>query len=295
VAKSKVEVVTEDSTEAQLAGAEKEFLITLPDGRLYGRTKNYDIFVLFPENRAIDRSPGGALDKLVKANLLTDLLPEYPIVACDIGGKWFVADGQHRREAARINGRFLYYTVSDKMTIADVAKANSTQKKWTIDDYLHHWAAGGREEYRKLQAFISRHPWLKTNTAKDLTSYGDRKKQGFQEGEFRANDLEFAEEVAHFCESLAGLIDWWGETILVYAIAMCYEHEGFEPQRMLRKMRLNQASLHKCVDVEQYMLLFDRIYNHQQRAGSQLHLEKLNSNSPRRREDRRYRRQREEA
>lgn len=272
--------------------AEEEFIVALPDGRLFGRTRDYSVFELPPTNRKIDKD---ALDKLVKENREVDLLPEYPIVVYAApSGKWVILDGQHRWAMAQINRRLLYFTVSEKMTMEHVAAANSTQKHWTTADFLHHWAASGKGEYKKLQEFIDRHPWIKVNTAKDLCTYGDRKRQDFAGGNYLANDLEFAEEVARACEGWAGLIDWWGETTFVYAIAMAHEHDGFDHGRLLRKARQQIGSLHKCVNVEQYMALLDEVYNHQMREGNRLRLEKLVSNSTRRRPERRYRHRRGE-
>lgn len=276
-------------TQMALNEREGEWLIGLPDGRLFGRTRNYAIFELDGANRQINQKK---LDDLVKRNRAKDLLAEYPITVYDKGGRWVILDGQHRRAMAEINDRWLYFVVSAGMTIEDVAEANSAQGRWTTGDFLHHWVARGAPEYIRLRSFIDRHPWMTINTAKDMTSYGDRKKVDFAGGNYEANDLEFAEEVARFCESLAGLIDWWRETTFVYAIAMCFEHEGFDPRRLLHKMRQQQGALGKRVNVEQYMALFDEIYNYQMRVGNRLRLEKLVSNSPRRREDRRYRRAR---
>lgn len=249
-------------------------------------TTDYDVFVFDPANRPIDPKHVMELKRSIEKR---NMLRSYPIVISSENGSWVVRDGQHRLMAARELGVPIYYTFNNEMTTEDVAGINGPQKSWTMLDYLHHYRVRGFPEYIKLQDFLNKYNWLSLAVAMELCMYGDRMRQNFKGGGYICNDLEFAEQVAQGVLQLSRWVSFYREAVFIQAVGQLFEHEGYNHQRMLRKMEFLSVRLVKCVNVEEYMKVFNAIYNHQEREGNWLQITKLNSGSKARREDRRNR------
>lgn len=249
-------------------------------------TTDYDVFSLDPANRPVDRRH---VEKLKESIAKCNMLRSYPIVVSSEGGRWVVRDGQHRLAAARELGVPIYYTFNDDMTTDDVAGINGPQHSWSMKDYMHHYCTRGSVEYLKLRDFVNRYPWITLPTAMNLCMYGDRAAMRFQEGGYTCNDLEFADQVAVAALQFSRWVPFYRETVFIQAVGQLFEHEGYSHERMLRKMEFQSTRLVKCVNVEEYMRVFNAIYNHQTRESDRLQIAKLNSGSKKRREDRRNR------
>ncbi len=249
-------------------------------------TTDYDVFAFDPANRPIRRKH---VEKLKEKILRRNLLQSYPIIVSSVDGQWIVRDGQHRLTAARELGVAIYYTFNDEMTVEDVSDTNDGQTPWFSNDYLHHFCARGFPEYLKLRAFMEQFPWLTLTTAVNLCMYGDRIVRGFSEGKYKCNDVEFATQVAQAALQFSRWVPFYRESIFLYSVRQLFEHEGYNHQRMLRKMEFQSTRLVKCVNVVEYMRVFNSIYNHQSKESDRLTLSKLNSASKKRRADRRNR------
>jgi len=277
-----LEPVTESVTEPVKVGeSEDEYVFA-------ASTTDYGVFVLDLTNRPVDPDKVKAL----KASILqANRLRSYPIVVAVENGEWKVRDGQHRLVAAKELGVPIYYTFNNDMSAEDVAVVNAAQNSWKMTDYMHHYCARGFPEYLKLQAFHTRYPWLSLNTASDLCTYGDRAvgNKMFKEGGYQCNDLDFAEQVAQAVLQFSRWISFYREAVFVSAVAQLFEHEGYSHERMMQKMEFMSTSLVKCVNIDQYMQVFNAIYNKQAREKDRLRIAKIPASSRRRRGDRRFR------
>lgn len=253
---------------------------------LAASTTEYDVFSFEATNRPINRS---LVEKLKHSIQQHNLLRSYPIVISSVDGRWVVRDGQHRLMAARELGIPIYYTFNDEMTHEDVTRTNSSRKDWTTRDYLSSYCAEGKLEYLKLRDFQGRYPWMSINVAMGLCTYGDRAQVKFQEGEYMCNDLEHAEKVAQAVLQLSRWVSFFREATFIQAVGQLFEHDGYNHARMLRKMEFQSARLVKCINVNEYLRVFNDIYNHQARMEDRLLIQKITSSSHRRRKDRRYR------
>lgn len=266
---------------------EDEGYITLPGGAIYGWTRQYHLFEFDPANRDVIKTRVDEKRKMIREG--KDYLRECPIIVQDVNGRWIVRDGQHRKEAAMLEGVVLYYILSDRVSSDDVIEINNSQHGWSINDRMKHFLALDKPEYKMLAAFRAKYPWIPLPVVVNLCHYGDRAKMGFNDGSYVANDMDFAESVAQLCLALKPYTDLYCNRPFIESIVQCLELEGFEPERLVRKAALQPGEIKRHGRVEQYMQQWDGIYNKYQKEENILKIEKVNSGSKRRRADRRRR------
>ena len=106
------------------------------------QTKNYDQFVLRPDNRA-----DGISERHVKLLMLSlkskNLLHLRPIAVTE---SMEVIDGQHRLEAAMRLGLPIYYEVEKNLEAKDVILMNVV-KPWSASDFFNYYVKNGYPEY----------------------------------------------------------------------------------------------------------------------------------------------------
>lgn len=251
-------------------------------------TGNYKLFKIDTRNRPIDSIH---LMRLHDAIERKNLLREYPIV---VNAEMKVIDGQHRLKVAESLNIPIYYIISDRVTIEDVATTNSHTRHWRLEDYLHHFCSAGNLEYLKLRRFWEKNNFLALTTAVRLCYYGtgkDGERGGnlsrlFAIGSYMANDIQFAEKVAQACLDFSKYVFFYKETVFVNAIACLMANSEYDHARMMGKMKYLSAKLVKCANIELYMVVFTDIYNYKVRPDSEVVLKKLNPRDARHRADR---------
>lgn len=252
-------------------------------------TMDYDLFVFDPTNRPIDAKK---VEKLKRSIQKHNLLSSYPIVIASVDGQWIVRDGQHRLTAARLLGVPIFYTFNDAMTVTDVRGTNGTQSGWTTADFFHSFCVSGHMEYLKLRDFWARYPWMSLNCAIDLCHYGDRAQMNkdFVDGEYRCNDLDFAETVASATQQFSRWAKFYKESLFITAVSHLFEHENYNHARMMRKMEYMSARLVKCNRLDDYLAMFTAIYNNQQKKADVIEFKRMYSGSSWRKAERRNKR-----
>lgn len=108
---------------------------------IYGTTE-YKKFKRITGNRKINKNHVNDLIKDIGKN---NLLEQFPIVVTQDN---YILDGQHRLEAAKANKWEIYVaTVPMKIEDTIVAMINSSQKAWSIEDFINFYAERGGEQY----------------------------------------------------------------------------------------------------------------------------------------------------
>lgn len=98
------------------------------------KTKNYDAFRLLETNREIKP---GYVKKIKNSILEKNLLAYNPII---VNKDMIVIDGQHRLEAARQLDTEIYYVIAKFANAKDVRNLNSSQSRWTMEDFVKSFA-----------------------------------------------------------------------------------------------------------------------------------------------------------
>jgi hypothetical protein len=122
------------------------------------KTKDYGIFKISPNNRAIDQNHVKRLTYLIaKKNLLIDR----PIL---VDNQFTIIDGQHRYYAAINCGVDIYYMVSEVASSDEASSLNAGSHNWGIDDYANYYAKSGNVEYIKLLTIKQKYNLKSVNT-----------------------------------------------------------------------------------------------------------------------------------
>lgn len=121
---------------------------TLKTNGLVEKTTNYSKFKLREDNRKIDPNHVKNLKMHIEQSNELHLVPI--IVNSDME----VIEGQHRLTAAKELNVPVYYLVDNDYRPEKMIMFNTTQKKWTPEDYLNYWISHGRSDYQKLKDFM---------------------------------------------------------------------------------------------------------------------------------------------
>lgn len=244
-------------------------------------TKHYGVFKLDPRNRPISMDHVQELyDSISRKNLL-DL---YPIV---VNEDMLIIDGQHRFVAARELGVPIYYIVSSKALITDIAEVAKNNMKWTSHDRLHYYCSHNIEDYLILRKFLATYQFIRIGTAVNLCYFGDWRqvKCDFDAGKYRCNDIDFGIKVAEHVKAFGAWIKHYKDNAFIHAIRNLMANDQYRPEVMIEKMEYLSPKLVRCPDMDTYISVINEIYNYKARS-NKIELVHLNSNNPHYRTDR---------
>lgn len=221
------------------------------------KTKDYDQFNEITSNREVNQSH---LNSLVISIQENNLLHLNPIIVNDQND---IIDGQHRRKAAKKLGVFLYYVVDDKITRDDIAKLNSNSKNWNMLDYVNFYCVEKVQEYLILSKLIREHPKISISSLVHILNKEYRRNtKEFKDGKLIVDNYDNAIEIITAVEKVRNLnINHAYDRNFILALAMCWKVEGFEFEKLYKKLVDSRLDLYQCSKKEQYIRLIEEIYN----------------------------------
>lgn len=229
-------------------------------------TTDYSKFKLMKGNRPV-RNRVTKLIREIKER--KNMLAQFPILCQkNNDGRLYVADGQHRLEAAKALKLPVFYTVSDHITIEDVAHANSLQKAWNIKDYLASWIARGNKHYAFLKDFCERYSIPLTVAFELLGSGGSggNALARFRKGAFVTQGVAFAERVGAMLLAIKPVVPFYAERSFVIALSRVMRLKQFDAHRFLQKLEYQSTKMVQCANWEQYVSLIEEVYNFKVRS-----------------------------
>lgn len=261
--------------------ARQESGLELPENVILSTT-NYAMFRFDQRNRPIDQKHVEELYDAVSAN---NLLHLFPII---VTPEMVVVDGQHRLKVAEALETPIFYIVSRRMRIEDAPSVTSNTRNWQAEDYLHHWCVIGLPEYLKMRQLLDDYPWLRISTAYQLAFVGDMSAKAgggtiyrrFVGGKYIANNIDHARQVAAWLTELKEIVPFYHESVFVQAFSVMASHKTYNHDRFARKLEFLGSKLRKCVSVEDYLALFNYVYNYQQRRNDHVTFDKITIRDP---------------
>lgn len=228
----------------------------------YNETTNYETFDFFYDNRAITTQ---------HVNKLADSFKNFgqlrPIVCSrNKNGKLKIVDGQHRYMAAKSLGRAVKYTIDNTLTSESVTEINTTQKKFTLQDWVSRFATQNIEDYKNL---LYQFDYYKNNFSQSIIvtvfnkngssakgilpaiRYG-KYKIDERKGTFLLNSVLKCQAVSYNKEM--------AKTQFILALDRCFKNETFDLDRFLSKLRKNKINIFSTWK-DTYTEI-QRIYNH---------------------------------
>lgn len=161
------------------------------------KTKNYDIFKFIISNRELDeKHVTDLMEKIEKRNLL-HLRPL--IVNRDM----YLLDGQHRLEAARRLGVYVYYIQDSDISHSDIPVLNSAQNNWTLLDFVNFFALEGYDNFKKFVAFLNEFSEFKPSTLIALVNSRNKNYKLIRSGDLTLTNLHWLRTTCERVRQLA--------------------------------------------------------------------------------------------
>ena len=242
-------------------------------------TTNLGMFKYHTANRDFTTPESQNRIKRIAESMKSDGLLPHAIV---VTSKFFVVDGQHRLEAARIAGKGIYFLIDE--TIANTAKAifeaakryNRDAKVWSKADYVHGLAKQGNVNYQILENFRREYPMFsQTEAEMFLMNSGTRNvgKREFADGKFEIASFKKAEELAKNILKLKEYFPHYNSSVFVRTMLTIIEKKPeFNFDRFLHKVSLRPGAIKKQGDKDSYKLMIEDIYNFKASANDRLNL-----------------------
>lgn len=132
------------------------------------RTRNYEQFKLFTENRPVKKAH-------VK-NLMLSIQQHGLLEEITVNEHSEIIDGQHRFFALKNLDLPILAKVKVGATIDTVLPTNLVRKGWAIENFIHYYAEKGNTDYQTVQRIIAQSSGLSITTVLEVYSKNDRSK-----------------------------------------------------------------------------------------------------------------------
>ena len=227
------------------------------DEKTIQKTKKYDVFQYVESNRTIDKNH---VNKLVNAIQDKNMLHLNPIIVNELKQ---VIDGQHRLEAAKQLGYYIYYIVDNNVGETEISRLNAVKKNWKPIDYVNFWATKNKLGFRELKKVLDEYPLFGLSTIKALVGGGSKNGlHDISEGYIDIDEIESAKEVLNLCNWLGNHCKFYYANKFVFAVRLFHSSEGFNIDTFKEKISMQPRSLVPCINTKQYAEMLLEIYNY---------------------------------
>ena len=147
-------------------------------------TTNYSLFKFYKSNREADH-----FAKIMASIGKRNLTAYNPII---VDENFRIIDGQNRYFACKELNLPICYVVVDDGSEDDIPFLNSTQKNWSLYDYVLHWAQRKNRDYEKLNQLVQmmKFPGFSIAT---MVHFFNKKSDAVRDGGFKFNDALVAD------------------------------------------------------------------------------------------------------
>tara|TARA_Y100001963_G_scaffold139598_1_gene205592 strand:+ start:173 stop:904 length:732 start_codon:yes stop_codon:yes gene_type:complete len=226
--------------------------------RVY-KTNDYSLFSKLDGNRNINEAHSFRLKKSIKEESLC-----VPII---VNEKYEIIDGQHRFSCWKDLKYPVYYIIVEGYSLKQVQRINATSMNWKLMDYADSYCDLGNKHYCKYKEFKARYSLGDYESIAMLqgNENGSGKNfEKFRNGLFQVKRWRKACNEADQIIRVSEFYDGYKRRPFVFALLKFLSNDKFDFNRMLRKIKLNPATLVDCTNKEQYMILLERMYNYNQ-------------------------------
>lgn len=216
-------------------------------------------------NRKINRPH---VENIKESILKNGYLRQKPILTDKFGN---IIDGQHRYIACEELGVVPEIQVLDGDVHELMIDLNTTQKSWTLDDYINYYAQKGYDSYIWLQEFCAKFQVSPTIAliVMQKTSGGN------QIPVVRKGQLKIDENYLETAEYNLETIRYISKTLklnmnrsFTSGIIQLSKEEGFDWGVLLDKVAKYRDQAYQCTSSTSYQNMFRNLYNYQTRSSS---------------------------
>ena len=226
------------------------------------KTLDYSIFELAPNKPFYESHK----NKIKAAILKKDLGEYYPISCRLFDGTLMVINGQHRFVARKELGLPIYYELSN-LSIEDERNAESLTKQWNLTDFVSYYSKMGNINYLRLKMLEEESGW---KAGSFYTTFKNARvgKVLFNEGKliFSEQDYLSMKKILNYCTLITKSLPFKPDKKILIATAkhLC-SIEDFDIYILCDKISENHGSLYPCQNGDQYLEMFEKIYNRRSR------------------------------
>ncbi|MGZ9777107.1 hypothetical protein ACTMNT_11955 [Staphylococcus pseudintermedius] len=150
-----------------------------------------------------------------------------------------VIDGQHRLEHAKKAGVPIEYIIKPGLNEHDIVRMNTTQRPWSLLNYIESYANQGLEQYVSLLNLINqKHAGTSVviSVASDSTSNPTGLNNLVKTGKFEFVNFEQTLNFLKYYERFRKETNTPKKTKVALALYALYRIEGFDDDRLIRKV-----------------------------------------------------------
>lgn len=223
----------------------------------------YSKFKFIVGNRPIVASKVNKLIETVTGGL--NLFEYCPIL---VNEDMYVIDGQHRLEACRKMKLPVYYCVVHKITLNQIAKLNSSQNKWSMNDFFNCFIQTGIKDYKLLKTFRDKYD-ITTGNAAQLMMYGTVNDGGgsvseyFRDGLFKVQKSETAEKIMKAVYDYQNIADLkiLKNRNFIRAIQELLLSKDYNHEEVVNKLNLRKSVISKKSNFKEYAYHIEELFN----------------------------------
>lgn len=232
------------------------------------QTSDYDQFKFLEYNR-VAKEPH--IKRLCASILNHNDLPMWPIC---VTSKMEVVDGQHRLLAAKRLQVPIYYVIDDDYSPIKMVTRNTTQMKWTGDDYLNYYSHQGYTDYVKLAELKKDVSWP-LQCLLTWVPETDRAMGNFKEGRFKFKlDAKTAEAMKHAARLIEVIAEYnikpsnmWAQKFFHQAMKTFFMSGLVDAETFFAKFGFSSHQLRGARSSGEYIEMFVSIYNNRSQTG----------------------------
>lgn len=222
-------------------------------------TKDYSIFKSIDGNRSVNQ--------LHLRRLKNSIASNYLFTVIIVNEKYQIIDGQHRFEVIKELGYPLHYIICKNYGLKEVHIFNQNNKTWNADDYLEGYIRLGYENYILYKSFKLKYKLNHNETLALIynTNSCPNIVQEFYSGRLQIKNMNDAidkiEKILMIEPYYAGV----RRRIFIYTMLGLFKNPNFSILEFIQKLQQQPTALHNCVNVRQYLILIEEIYNYKRR------------------------------
>ncbi len=239
-------------------------------------TNDYSMFSTLEGNRHVNKLHVNRLKESFKTAYLFS-----PIL---VNQKNQIIDGQHRFEAAKALELPINYIVCDNYGLKEVQILNTNMKNWKKEDYLKAYCDLKYPEYLKFRNFMRRYNDFgfaaceailtgmlsvkqRTDSKGEFTSNNSGKYtiKYFEQGDLAIPNYDYSVECAEKIMMIKHHYDGYNKPTFVRAMLGIFRIEHYNHAKFIERLNANPNTMQHCVNITQYKLLIEEIYNFRSR------------------------------
>lgn len=237
-------------------------------------TTNYNMFSYMVGNREVVHNHVLNLAKSIKVKDL-----EIPIIVNEM---MQVCDGQHRLEACKLVGKPVTYIVKHGLSLEDIRSLNSTNRKWTSEEYLMSFVKLGHKDYEILHWFVETYKFSISNSMSMLNDKGyvnSMDLNDFKLGLFKVSNVENAKDIAQKIIYIGEYFEHYRKRSFIAAMMRALHDKDFIWTTFKQRLENFSGKLKNQGGVDDFTDNIERLYNHQTSIKNRIKLRRFyNSN-----------------